>query len=185
MSGARARGGRVLRGGAGTPVLELAGGDGRVRVAEMQRSRLLGAAVAAVEELGWSHVTVASIASHARVSRRTFYDLFSDREDCLLEVLKDTAGRIVSELSDANLDRLSWRERVRTGLWTILSFCDREPELARFCALGSVRGGRCVLEWREALLARLTIIVDEGRLQGPRAGLDGGGSHRCCHLDPL
>ncbi len=135
----------------------------------MQRSRLLGGAVAAVEELGWSRVTVASIASRARVSRRTFYDLFGDREDCLLEVLKDTTGRIASELDVAGLDRLSWRERVRTGLWIVLSFFDREPELARLCMVQSARGGRRVSEWREEILARLTAIVDEGRLEGERS----------------
>ncbi len=135
----------------------------------MQRSRLLGGAVAAVEELGWSRVTTASIVSRARVSRRTFYDLFSDREDCLLEVLRDTTGRIASELDTASLDGLSWRERVRTGLWIVLSFFDREPELARLCVVGSARGGRRVLEWREEVLARLTVIVDEGRFEGERA----------------
>ncbi len=129
----------------------------------MQRSRLLGGAVAAVEELGWSRVTTASIVSRARVSRRTFYDLFSDREDCLLEVLRNTTGRIASELDTASLDGLSWRERVRTGLWIVLSFFDREPELARLCVVQSARGGRRVLEWREEVLARLTVIVDEGR----------------------
>src|SRR5580700_6808226 len=166
---ARSRGGRVPRGAVSTPALGLAAGDGRVRVADMQRSRLLGGAVAAVEELGWSRVTTASIVSRARVSRRTFYDLFSDREDCLLEVLQNTTGRIADELEAAIPDGLSWRERVRTGMWIVLSFFDREPELARLCVVQSVRGGRRVLERREEVLARLTEIVDEGRLEGERA----------------
>ena len=75
------RGERVVRGAVRSPSLVPVARNGRVRVVEMQRSRLLGGAVAAVEELGWSSVTVASIASRARVSRKTFYDLFSDRED--------------------------------------------------------------------------------------------------------
>ena len=111
------RGNRVVRGEVVPPALEPAARVGRVKVAEMQRSRLLGGAVAAVEKLGWSNVTVASIASRARVSRKTFYELFSDREDCLLEILCDTTERIVRELEVADLDGLSWRERVRTGLW--------------------------------------------------------------------
>ena len=94
----------------------------RGQVSEMQRARLLGAAVVAVDELGWSRTSVAHITGRARVSRRTFYDLFANREDCLLAVLEDTVELIAAELADANLDALSWRERVRTGLWTILSF---------------------------------------------------------------
>ncbi len=163
------RGNRVVRGPVRSPSLAPAARDGRVRVAEMQRSRLLGGAVAAVEELGWSNVTVASIASRARVSRKTFYDLFSDREDCLLAVLRDTRERLVGELVAGDLDGLGWRERVRMGLWTILCFFDREPELARLCVVQSAFGGSRVLAWRSELLAHLTAIVDEGRLERPGA----------------
>ncbi len=166
------RGGRPARGGGRTRAVELAGsGGGRVTVAEMQRSRLLGGAVLAAGEVGWSGVTVAGIASRARVSRRTFYDLFGDREDCLLEALQDTVERIAAEIAVAVGDgeSLSWRERVRTGLWVILSFFDREPELARFCVLASAQGGPRVLEYRAEVFARLAGVVDEGRLQGPRA----------------
>ncbi len=135
----------------------------------MQRSRLLGGAVAAVEELGWANVSVASIASRARVSRKTFYDLFADREDCLLEVLRDTRERIVGELVGADLDDLEWRERVRMGLWIVLCFFDREPELARVCVVQSARGSRGVAQVREEITARLTALVDEGRLGSERA----------------
>ena len=99
----------------------------RVRVSEMQRSRLLSAAVATIEELGYARMTVAHITSRARVSRRTFYDLFDNREDCLLAVMEDTVGLIASELAGEGIDGLPWRERMRTGLWTILCFFDREP----------------------------------------------------------
>jgi AcrR family transcriptional regulator len=147
-----------------------AGGDGRMGMSELQRSRLLGGAVAAVEELGWSSVTVASIAARAHVSRRSFYASFSDREDCLLEVLRDTVARIASEPILADLSRgLPWRERIRTGLWAILCFFDGEPELARLCVTESVRGDRRVSQWREEVLASLAAIVDEGRLESARA----------------
>jgi AcrR family transcriptional regulator len=128
----------------------------------MQRARLLSAAVVAVDEMGWSRVTVAHIASGARVSRRTFYDVFENREDCLLAVLRDTVGRVEDDLADVNLDGLAWRERVRTGLWRILCFLDREPVLARVCVVQSARGSQRVLEHREEILARLAAVVREG-----------------------
>ncbi len=132
----------------------------------MQRSRLLGGAVAAVEEFGWSNVTVASIASRAQVSRKTFYDLFDDREDCLLEVCDDTLERVVSELRAAEVGDLSWPERMRAGLWVILGFFDRELELARVCVVESAHGGPRARAWRSDVLGRLIAVVDEGRLQG-------------------
>ena len=111
------------------------------QVAEIQRSRLLAAAVRAVEELGYAGMTVAHITTRARISRRTFYELFSNREECFAAVLEDVVGLIEGELDAAGLDGLPWRERVRTGLWTILSFFDREPVLARVCVVQALRGG--------------------------------------------
>ncbi len=163
------RGNRVVRGPVRSPSLQPAERNGRVRVSEMQRARLLGGAVAAVEELGWTNVSVASIASRARVSRKTFYDLFDDREDCLLEVCDDTLERVVAELRAAEVGELAWPERVRMGLWVVLGFFDREPELARVCVVESAHGGPGARAWRAGVLGRLIAVVDEGRLQGARA----------------
>ncbi len=141
----------------------------RGQVYEMQRTRLIAAAVPAVERLGWSSVTVADISSQARVSRRTFYDLFENREECLLEMLEDTVARVEQDLARAGLEGMGWVERVRTGLWRILSFLDRDSVLARVCVVQSARGTQRVLEAREALLARLASVIDEGRAQSTRA----------------
>ncbi len=135
----------------------------------MQRARLLGAAVPAVDELGWSGVTVADIASRARVSRRTFYDLFANREECLLALLEDTVGRVERDLAGSSLCEKAWVERVRTGLWRILCFLDRDPVLARVCVVQSARGSRRVLEAREEILARLAGMLEDGRSQGTRS----------------
>lgn len=59
----------------------------RGRVTEIQRSRMLAAALEAVEEVGYGRMTVAQVISRAKVSRKTFYDVFADREDCFLAAL--------------------------------------------------------------------------------------------------
>jgi AcrR family transcriptional regulator len=129
---------------------------------------LLAAAVRTVEELGYAHATVANITRRARVSRRTFYDLFANREDCLVAVLEDAALRIGWEIEGADLGDLTWRERVRGGLWAILSFLDREPALARVCVVQALRGSQGVLERREEILSGLAAVLDEGRGEGSR-----------------
>jgi AcrR family transcriptional regulator/DNA-binding MarR family transcriptional regulator len=145
------------------------GGQQHARLAEIQRVRLLAAAVRAVDELGYADTTVAHITSRARVSRRTFYELFADREACLAAVLEDILGLIAGELAAVDLDGVAWRERVRGGLWAILLFLDREPALARVCVVQALRGGSRVLARREEVLARLAVVVDEGRLESERA----------------
>ena len=149
------------------------GGFSHARLIEIQRARLLAAAVRAVDELGYADTTVAHITARARVSRRTFYEMFPDREACLAGVLEDVLGLIAADLAAAGLDDLAWRERVRMGLWTILAFLDREPALARVCVVQALRGGSQILERREAVLAQLAAVVDEGRL------LDGARGAQC------
>jgi AcrR family transcriptional regulator len=145
-------------------------GPPREQVSEIQRSRLIAAAVRSVEELGYTDTTVAQITSRARVSRRTFYELFANRDECLAEVLEETVSLIESELAAADLSRLVWRERMRAGLWVILSFFDREPVLARVCVVQALQGGSTVLGRREDVLVRLASAVDEGRSESARAG---------------
>jgi AcrR family transcriptional regulator len=134
-----------------------------VQVAEIQRSRLLAAAVRTVEELGYTRTTVAHITRRARVSRRTFYELFANREECLAAVLEDLLERVQGEIAAQRLEGLPWRERVRAALGVILGFLDREPELARVCVVQALRGGPAVLERREQILGCLAGVVDEGR----------------------
>jgi AcrR family transcriptional regulator len=160
-------GARRLASGPAAEVLT-GGGVPRLQVVEIQRSRLLAGAVGSIEELGYARTTVGSIAGRARVSRRTFYELFANRDECLAAVLEDVVGAIEGELAAAGLERLAWRERVRGGLWTILSFLDGEPALARVCVVQALRGGPEVLARREEILAWLATVIDEGRLEGAR-----------------
>jgi AcrR family transcriptional regulator len=142
----------------------------RVQVEEIQRSRLLAAAALVIDEDGYEQTSVQRIAERARVSRRTFYELFLNREECLVALLDEAAERVQRELEAAGLEGLAWRERVRGGLWVILSFLEREPVLARICVVQSPHAGPEGLERRERLLARLAAVLDEGRREGPRGG---------------
>jgi AcrR family transcriptional regulator len=130
--------------------------------------RLIAGAVSAIEELGYARTTVAHITTRASVSRRTFYELFANREECLVAVMEEILGLIAAELAAAGLDGMAWRERVRGGLAVILGFFDREPVLARVCVVQASRGGPKVLERREEVLAGLAGVLDEGRSEGAR-----------------
>jgi AcrR family transcriptional regulator len=150
--------------------LRVAVGTPRVQVEEIQRSRLLAAVAAVIDEVGYEQTTVQGIATRARVSRRTFYELFGNREACLVALLEEAAGRVERELEAAGLESVGWRERVRGGLWAILSFLDGEPVLARICVVQALHGGPAVMERRERMFARLAAVLDEGRREGTRGG---------------
>jgi AcrR family transcriptional regulator/DNA-binding MarR family transcriptional regulator len=135
-------------------------------VADIQRARLLAGAVRAVDEFGYTHTTVTEITAKAHVSRRTFYELFTNGEDCLAAMLDEAVERVRSQLTEVALGGLPWCERVRGGLCAILHFLDREPALARVCVVQSARGGQRILERREQLLEDLAAVIDQGRNEG-------------------
>jgi AcrR family transcriptional regulator len=137
--------------------------------AEIQRNRIVAAAIRSIDEVGFANASVAHITSRARVSRRTFYELFPDREACLLAAFEDVIGLIERDLADAGLGVLPWCERVRGGLWVILCFLEREPAMAKLCVVQSLQGDARLLARREALLERLAAILDEGRAQSAKA----------------
>jgi AcrR family transcriptional regulator len=140
----------------------------RRRVAEIQRSRLLAAAVGVFDESGYVDASVERIVTRARVSRRTFYELFENREGCLLALVEELGARVQAELAAGDLAGRGWLERVRGGLWAILALLDRDPALARVCVVQSLRGGAAVQERRERLLGRLAAVLDEGCAQQAR-----------------
>ncbi len=139
-----------------------------MQVEEIQHSRLLVAVAATIDEFGFEQSTVTRIAARAKVSRRTFYELFENRETCLVALIDVVVERVERDLAAAGLEGLEWRERVRGGLWAILSFLEREPLLARIWVVHALHGGPQTLERREQVLARLAAILDEGRGEGPR-----------------
>jgi AcrR family transcriptional regulator len=135
----------------------------RGHVTEIQRARMLGAAVEAIAEHGYARFTVAQVISRAKVSRKTFYDVFADSEDCFLAIFEQTVGQVSASVAEAYEQESSWREGVRTGLTVLLSFIEEEPELARLCVVDALGGGPRVLEERARVLGRLRKVIDAGR----------------------
>jgi AcrR family transcriptional regulator/DNA-binding MarR family transcriptional regulator len=135
----------------------------RGKVTEIQRSRLLAAAVDAVDEAGYARMTVAQVIGRARVSRKTFYDVFADREDCFLAVFEQAISQVSAVMREAYEREPAWRDGVRSGLAALLMFFDEEPRLARLCVVEALGAGSRVLERRAQVLEDLAEVVDRGR----------------------
>ncbi|HXA55600.1 MAG TPA: TetR family transcriptional regulator [Solirubrobacteraceae bacterium] len=135
----------------------------RGQVSEIQRSRMLTAAAEAVEEVGYARLTVAQVIARARVSRKTFYDLFEDREDCFLAVFDRAIDQIGALVGEAYERESNWRDGLRAGLLAMLRFMDEEPGFARICVVEALGGGPRVLKRRSQALAQLMPVIDHGR----------------------
>jgi AcrR family transcriptional regulator len=124
---------------------------------------MLAAALEAVEEVGYGRMTVAQVIGRAKVSRKTFYDVFADREDCFLAALEQSVSQVGRAAREAYEREEVWREGIRAGLAELLVFLDADPALARLCLVEALGAGPRVLERRAEMLEELAELVDEGR----------------------
>src|SRR6185295_16725657 len=91
----------------------------RELVVENQRARLVSSMIEAVAELGYGKATIASVIKTAKISRRTLYETFANKEDCYraayeasFEYLRDQALVAASQED--------WPGSVRAGLQALL-----------------------------------------------------------------
>ncbi len=149
-----------------TTTLRRGGGpDGHRRgeTMEIQRRRLLAAAVDVLVEVGYARLTVALVIGRARVSRRTFYEIFANCEECFLAVLEQTLSEAALLASEAYERGASWREGIRLALATLLAFIDEEPELAKLWVIETLAAGGPALERRVQVLDEIAHVIDRGR----------------------
>ncbi len=138
---------------------------GAAQVTEVQRARMLAAAVQVVGELGYEKMSVARVTARAGVSRRTFYDLFDDREECFLAAFAETVARARVLACEAAVGEREWRGRVRAGLAALLTFFESEPLTGRVIVVDALKAGPAVLERRTRMVEELIGVVEGGRAQ--------------------
>jgi AcrR family transcriptional regulator len=138
-------------------------GFGREQVVQIQRARILDAMRDVAVELGAGNVSVAHVVERCGVSRRTFYELFSDCDECLLAALEDATARIAAVVVPAYESEGRWHARVRAALAELLAFFESAPSLARLVVVESLAAGSPALERRNEVFAYAIAAVDAGR----------------------
>jgi AcrR family transcriptional regulator len=133
------------------------------QLADVQRARLLSAMVAVAGERGAPNATVAQVVAHAGVSRRTFYELFADREECFLAAFDEGIAQATRYVLADYDPESKWAGRLRTTLTSLLTFLDVERGVGWLLVVGSYGAGPVVLECRRRVLAQIIDFVDEGR----------------------
>ncbi|MGW5721325.1 TetR/AcrR family transcriptional regulator [Amycolatopsis sp. NPDC003865] len=93
------------------------------------RQRLLDGLAESITEDGFRDTTVAGIVRRARTSRRTFYEHFSSREECLIALLADANRSMIEQISDAVDPGAPWREQVRQAIETWIACAESEPAI--------------------------------------------------------
>jgi AcrR family transcriptional regulator len=134
----------------------------REQVIRSQRTRLLRAAIAVAGENGYAAMTVSTVIAQANVSRKTFYELFVDREDCFLAAYESVLERALSGLQLAFAIEAPWPTRLRAALAWALDALAAHPHETRVAFVEALAAGPRVLERRDRALHELTPLLAPG-----------------------
>lgn len=138
-------------------------GGGRSGLAEIQRERMVAAMARLACERGVAGVTVTQVVARSGVSRRTFYELFEDRDDCFRAAFEQGVERAAGMVVPAYRAARGWRERMHAALGALLAFLEDEPDLGLLCVVVALGASPVVLERRAEVVATLVDAVDAGR----------------------
>ncbi len=139
---------------------------------DVHRLRLLEGFAAVVSERGYATTTIAQIVKHARVSKRTFYEHFADKEECFLALYEEAAELLRLGVEQALLaPASSWEQQLDAGLDSYLTALESNPVLTRVCLLEIRAAGPRALELRlrgrARLAAMLRAFVERTRREHP------------------
>jgi AcrR family transcriptional regulator len=100
--------------------------------AATHRARLTGGLAAAIAEKGYAAATIADVVRHARVSKRTFYEHFADKEACFLALYSEASDDLLTVIADAVARAPGgWDERLATAARAYFERVAAEPALIR------------------------------------------------------
>jgi AcrR family transcriptional regulator len=124
----------------------------REAVRGAQREQLLRAMLAVVAEKGFGTTTITEVVKRARVSTRTFYELFEDKEDCFLAAYELAISYVHGRIAAAG----------DAGLDAYLETLAAEPDLARVLLVEVMGAGRKAWERRDRALDERVSLLTRG-----------------------
>jgi AcrR family transcriptional regulator len=127
----------------------------------VQRERLIMAMLSAAADLGYLETNVQDVIDRAGVSRPTFYEHFSNKEDCFLAAF-DTSAERLRKLVDGAASQGGdvWRDRIRCGLEALLRFASQEPDTARTMVVEARAASAAAVRRRVELLDEFSRCLD-------------------------
>jgi AcrR family transcriptional regulator len=114
----------------------------RGAVARHQRVRMYGAMVEAVASKGYAKTSVADVIGLAGVSRRAFYEHFSNKEACFIATHNIVARRTTKALLHGWESERGWANRLHASCRALLSDIERHPKSSHLVMVDVLGLGR-------------------------------------------
>ena len=91
------------------------------------RDRLLDGLAASIGERGYRDTTVADIVRHARTSKRTFYEQFASKEQCLIELLRRNNEDLIANIQAVVDPEADWQQQIRQAAGAYVDHIGSRP----------------------------------------------------------
>jgi AcrR family transcriptional regulator len=132
----------------------------REQVATLQRRRIFLAMAALMAEKGYAATSIAQVLRRARVSRETFYEQFSSKEDCFMSALEEAVHVIFATTLETTAAPAPdpW-ERLTRALRSYLDALAEHPQYARMFLIEIYAAGPEALRRRAALQRRYADVI--------------------------
>jgi AcrR family transcriptional regulator len=145
----------------------------RVRVKGLeasQRQRLISAMAQVAAEQGRRTASVELVCERARMSRRTFYEHFTDGEQCFVSAVGQAFDQLFAAINAAvGAEPQDWEDRACTTVAALIATLDRDRTLARLCVIEPHSGSAVALSIRHAAVHRLALVLAAGATVGDAA----------------
>ncbi|OBI84609.1 TetR/AcrR family transcriptional regulator [Mycobacterium sp. E740] len=93
------------------------------------RDRVLDGLAASIVERGYRDTTVADIVRHARTSKRTFYEQFGSKAECLIELLRRNNEELIANIRAAAQPEADWRDQIHQAVSAYVDHISARPAI--------------------------------------------------------
>lgn len=135
---------------------------------DTQRERMLEGMIGVVAERGYAAATIAEVISSAGVSRPTFYEYFSDKNDCFVATLRTIRDELLAEAA-ATLEASQPSRALYAAVELLQRFASSQRARARVMFSDAMGAGEAALDVRDDSLIALASLVDERYSATPEA----------------
>lgn len=141
------------------------------RTADEVREALTGGLAASIADKGYAATTIADVVMHARVSKRTFYEHFTDKEACLMALYEQGCVHLLAVVRSAATRGGSWKSMINDGVNAYLNALESMPAVTRTLLVEIQAAGPKAYRLRQQMQRRfadtLVEVVDAARAADP------------------
>lgn len=130
-------------------------------MARNQRQRILAAVAEATAARGYARMSVEDVVRGAGVSRRTFYELFPNKDAVFLEAYDQVANLLLAGVRAAYEGESGFGPRVTAGFRAFLELLEASPAFARMCIVEVMAAGPEAVAKRTAVMGEFAKLIEE------------------------